>query len=363
MNNSAINMDDSWLPPANLQDAEDPEVKSYLTLHRENNPLSEPEKKTRDFYLNLFAEHFKSESGDMVETESETNIAIDLNSEGDVEEAAADKTQDKIETREEACTVKLLVEACEKNHFEDIDVFEVAKSGNLSQAVLSAKGLKNLITWLAGQQLDEEQTSLSGRLVKGLLSVNSCESKRLLVEDLSVQTLVVDLLATNTNIGLVETCIAMIVSFEEGSKAEGCQAGKFVSEMVGSLNRDNPGYDACLESLLQVQPLDEFRIEVMESVLLSQQTQTGQGLLPTVAEAVGENPSLLLRLAHILKQTSNNVEVSRTTRYGKFVVNTLKKMPNQLPKEPFDVILQAVQSIKCFLKKPAEVELRKHSPV
>ena len=56
-------------------------------------------------------------------------------------------------------------------------------------------------------------------------------------------------------------------------------------------------------------------------------------------------------------------EMAGSTRYGKFVLNVLKKLPKELPKNCCDDLTQAVQAIKSFLKRPAEAELKKHIPI
>jgi len=81
-------------------------------------------------------------------------------------------------------------------------------------------------------------------------------------------------------------------------------------------------------------------------------------------DVVGAKQNLLFSLSETLKRTSiSSQEMAGSTRYGKFVLNVLKKLPKELPKNCCDDLTQAVQAIKSFLKRPAEAELKKHIPI
>ena len=119
-------MDDSWSPQG-MRTIDHPEAKAYLACLRENNPLSDCEKKTRDFYIKLFAEHFSSECADGLEVseepEAHSQMELGDSESEDISEKLPSKSEDisgKLpeEKREDGFSVKLFVEACEKNSLE-----------------------------------------------------------------------------------------------------------------------------------------------------------------------------------------------------------------------------------------------------
>ena len=120
-------------------------------------------------------------------------------------------------------------------------------------------------------------------------------------------------------------------------------------QLLSSLDKESLGYAKCLEALLTPKPLDEFSIEVVDAVFL--------GL-----EALEGRPQVSVLLGQVLRLTSST-SLSQGTRYGKFLINTLKRLPRQVPKECLEALSQAVQSTKSFLKRPAEAELKKLSPL
>ena len=122
-------------------------------------------------------------------------------------------------------------------------------------------------------------------------------------------------------------------------------------------DRDSPRYTKCLEALLSPRPppqqlvLNEFSLEVIDAVLLG---------LDAVDNLL---PHLLVLFGQVLKETAvSSDDFTKGTRYSKFLVNALKRLPRQVPKECLEAVSQAVHATKSFLKKAAEAELKKISP-
>lgn len=320
------------------------EMESYLASYRENNPLTESEVKTRDFYSALFAEHL-SDSADISRCDN-----VETDSSGEDEPQQAEVTVKGSDRQDQL--VECFVAACEKNAFDDcVQVSEET----CACAVMSSKAIGNLLRWVDAASRGGDPAVVADVILAGVLAGNCDTARTLLMEDTWVQTtvagLVEDKLATSA---LVVTCLQLIMSFDGGTKADGCQAAKYVCQLLSPLDQESPGYTKCLEVLLPLRPLDEFSIEVVDAVFLG---------LDGAIDA--PRPQLLVQLGQVLRLTSlsNNDTLSKGTRYGKFLINTLKKLPRQVPRECLEAVSQAVHSTKSFLKKPAEAELRKLSPL
>ena len=125
-------MADSWKPMTGLDLTE---MESYLASYRENNPLTESEVKTRDFYSALFAEHF----GGSVDTICDAETSSDEDEPRPEEVTLQNCDSDLVTAR--------FVAACEKNSFEEVEVSDLQLLPSDTCAVLSAKAIINLLRW------------------------------------------------------------------------------------------------------------------------------------------------------------------------------------------------------------------------
>ena len=67
-------------------------------------------------------------------------------------------------------------------------------------------------------------------------------------------------------------------------------------------------------------------------------------------------------LVSSVRDNSNSMNLNKSTRFGKFLLNVIKKMPTEIPSIAYEKLCQVVDVHISFLKKAMSIELKKHVP-
>ena len=273
------------------------------------------------FLAALFAEDLGREAIEVQDDFSDENI----------EESGETRPETKSEWQQQ------FKQACESNTLS-LDAFDEVPDEEFSSTI-SQEGLLNLATFISEKDnLDLELEPLLHSVFKDAEKVTKSKEFQAKIW-----------ITISKNESLVVKVFLGLWIDSMMCKPETIDV-KFVQNLVKNVTQQENKIEIA-KQLLKTRVLNDSNLGILDGLLLKE----------NLLQSCSKLPEISVQLSVLIHAASEGGKLSKSTKFGMFMVGALKRLPKELPKQCQDLFSKAIEYHQSFYKKVADSELRKHS--